>query len=125
MTNFDLHKSKLEEQLLQITTELKEIGVYDEQNNNWVAVPDTEDSAADADENESADYNEEWDERRATLTALVQEYRDIKRALTKIENGTYGICEISGEPIEEKRLNAKPDARTCIAHMNAENELPI
>jgi len=125
MTNFDLHKSKLEEQLQLITTELKEIGIYDEQNDNWMAVPDEEDSAADADENESADYNEEWDERRAIMTTLVQEYRDIKRALAKIETGTYGICEISGEPIEEKRLNAKPDARTCIAHMNAESELPI
>ncbi len=125
MTNFDLYKTKLEAQLKVITDGLTEIGIYDEQNDNWTAVPDEEDSAADADENESADFNEEWDERRATLTALVQEYRDIKRALTKIENGTYGICEVSGLPIEEKRLDAKPDSRTCIAHMDEESQLPI
>lgn len=40
---------------------------------------------------------------------------EIERALEKIENGTYGICERCGEPIEEKRLEAKPYARYCIA----------
>ncbi len=40
---------------------------------------------------------------------------EIERALEKINNGTYGICERCGEPIEEKRLEAKPYARYCIS----------
>ncbi len=40
---------------------------------------------------------------------------EIERALEKIENGTYGICERCGGPIEEKRLEAKPYARYCIS----------
>ncbi len=125
MINYEIYKSKLEDRLTTLTSELSEIGLYDEKNDNWIAVPDEEESAADADENESADFNEEWDERRSTLEALDQEYRNLKRALIKIQNGTYGICEISGQPIEEKRLLAKPDARTCIAHMDQEGELPL
>jgi RNA polymerase-binding transcription factor DksA len=125
MLDLNYYKTKLEKQLEVITVELKEIGVYDAQNDNWEAVADQEESAADADENESADFTEEWDERTATLSALESEYRDLKRALAKIDNGAYGICEICGNSIEEKRLEARLDARTCIAHMNDETQLPL
>ena len=39
-------------------------------------------------------------------------------ALERIEKGTYGICEVGNEEIEEDRLNANPAARTCKAHLN-------
>jgi len=125
MPDFTHLKTKLEEQLNTIVAELSTIGTYDEANDNWEAVPDPEESAADADENESADYNEDFAERIATLETLEREYRDIKRALAKITTGTYGFCEVGSEPIEMKRLEARPDARTCIAHMNEEGGLPI
>jgi DnaK suppressor protein len=32
----------------------------------------------------------------------------IEAALQRIEDGTFGICEITGEPIERKRLEARP-----------------
>lgn len=38
----------------------------------------------------------------------------IKKALQKIDDGTYGICEECGEPISEKRLEARPVAMLCI-----------
>src|SRR5215831_4543539 len=31
---------------------------------------------------------------------------EIDEALSRIENGTYGICDTTGEPISEARLNA-------------------
>jgi RNA polymerase-binding transcription factor DksA len=125
MPDFTNLKIKLEEQLNTIVTELETIGIYNEANDDWEPVPDSEESAADADENENADYNEDFEERTATLETLEREYKDIKRALAKMATGTYGICEISGQPIEMKRLEARPDARTCIAHMNEESELPM
>lgn len=125
MTDVTLYKAKLDAALVAIVTELSTIGNYDAVNDNWEAVPDQDISNEDADENTSADFVESWNERRATLSDLEREYRDIKRALKKIDLGTYGLCEISGEPIEEKRLMARPDARTCIAHMNDEGQLPI
>jgi DnaK suppressor protein len=39
---------------------------------------------------------------------------EIDDALGRIENGTYGICEINGEPIPKARLEAIPWARYCI-----------
>lgn len=35
---------------------------------------------------------------------------DIQRALQKIEDGTYGLSDESGEPIPQSRLEAFPDA---------------
>lgn len=40
---------------------------------------------------------------------------EIEEALRRIDNGTYGICEQSGEPIERERLRALPFARYCVA----------
>lgn len=38
----------------------------------------------------------------------------IKEALERIENGTYGICELCGEEISEARLKARPVTTLCI-----------
>ena len=39
---------------------------------------------------------------------------EIDIALNRIENGTYGICEMNGETIPKARLKAIPWARYCI-----------
>jgi DnaK suppressor protein len=39
---------------------------------------------------------------------------DVREALERIENGTYGKCLDCGRPIEEKRLKAVPWARYCL-----------
>lgn len=41
---------------------------------------------------------------------LESRLRDIERALEKIEEGTYGICDETGEPIPKERLEAVPEA---------------
>lgn len=41
---------------------------------------------------------------------------EIDHALTKFEKGTYGICEVSGEPIPEERLEAIPWAREKVEY---------
>lgn len=38
----------------------------------------------------------------------------IKKALEKVEDGTFGFCEVCGEPIEFKRLEARPVTTLCI-----------
>lgn len=40
--------------------------------------------------------------------------RQIDRALEKIEEGTYGICDLSGEEIPIKRLEALPYATMTV-----------
>ena len=63
------------------------------------------------------DKIEEYEENVAVVKELEMRYNDIKDALKKIMEGTYGFCEVSGEPIEVDRLEANQAARTCKAHM--------
>ncbi len=49
----------------------------------------------------------------ARQSGLAKELEDIKDALIKIENGTYGICERCGKEINIERLEAIPTARLC------------
>lgn len=39
----------------------------------------------------------------------------IEEALARIEDGSFGICESCGEPIGEKRLEARPVTTLCVA----------
>lgn len=124
MINTAVYKQKLEEELASLTAELKELGIHNPQvKEDWIAIPQDV-ATSEADENVGADRAEDWLERTATLGALETRYNNITRALQKIENGTFGICEISNEPIEEDRLEANPAARTCKAHINDEQDLP-
>jgi DnaK suppressor protein len=46
----------------------------------------------------------------------------IKKALEKVEDGTFGFCEVCGEPIEFKRLEARPVTTHCIECKTSEEE---
>ncbi len=82
---------------------------------DWEALPS--DFVIDpADDTELSDKIEEMEEQNAVQNLLENRLVDITRALGKIESGTFGICEVTGQEIEEARLKANPAARTCIAH---------
>ncbi len=87
---------------------------------DWEAVPDDDFNRRSADPNKLADSIEEYESRTATVKELEISLQEVKRALGKIEEGTYGICEISGEKIEKERLEANPAARTCKKHLSEE-----
>lgn|SRR5690348_12223433 len=40
--------------------------------------------------------------------------RDVRDALERLEDGTYGFCEECEEPIQPRRLDAVPWARLCL-----------
>lgn len=110
-------KEKLEEELSLVKEELSHIGRKNPDNtSDWEALPADmgEDSA---DENEVADKIEEYEENTAVLKELEERFNDLKLALEKIENNSYGICEVCNGKIEEDRLEANPASRTCKAHM--------
>ena len=46
----------------------------------------------------------------------VEILQEIDKALKRMEEGTYGLCEVCGKPIEEKRLEALPWTTLCIEH---------
>jgi RNA polymerase-binding transcription factor DksA len=118
-------KDRLEAELSQVKSELDTVGVQNPKNSSDWEAKETEMDVMNspADENESADKLEEYTENRAINDELEVTFNNIKRALGKIEDGTYGVCEVSGEQIEEDRLEANPSARTCKEHMNEESRL--
>ena len=117
------YRALLEAELEQVTKQLSEIAVEDPTTGDWSAKIDHGGNTPEA--NDAADDAEEWGERRAEVSSLETRHRNLKRALNKIEAGTFGNCEISGEPIEEARLDANPAARTNIANRDREDELPL
>lgn len=116
------YKNELESELANLTKSLESIAKLDPVTKDWVAVPVATDLQT-ADENEEADGVEEWNERRATLGQLELRYQNIILALKKIADGRFGICEISGQEIEEERLDVNPAARTNLANIDREKEL--
>lgn len=62
-----------------------------------------------------ADSGSETFEREKDLSILEQleaELAELQAALERIDAGTYGIDEVTGEPIALERLQAMPAART-------------
>jgi RNA polymerase-binding transcription factor len=57
-------------------------------------------------------------ERLATTSAakaLWTKLQDVERALQKLAEGTYGVCDGCGGPVEPDRLEAIPWATRCVA----------
>lgn len=46
---------------------------------------------------------------------LEKSLADIDKALSRIEDGTYGNCKYCGNPIAAKRLQARPTANSCVS----------
>jgi RNA polymerase-binding transcription factor DksA len=64
-----------------------------------------------------ADTGTETFEREKDLSILEQlenELAELQAALERVDAGTYGIDEETGEPIDDARLDAFPTARTNV-----------
>lgn len=74
-------------------------------------------SGVDGGGEDSADSGTKAFEREHEMS-LAASHREmvlqIERALSRIENGTYGICESCGNPIGKARLQAFPRATLCV-----------
>jgi DnaK suppressor protein len=75
---------------------------------------------------EYADAGTATFERERDLS-LVNNLRDlmnrIDKALSKIDDGTYGMCDRCGNPIEKLRLKALPYANLCLKDKQAEERV--
>jgi YteA family regulatory protein len=74
-----------------------------------------------------ADVGTETFEREKDLAILERveaELADVEHALRRLDDGTYGTCEVCGKPIPEERLEALPATRLCLEHQaEAEREV--
>lgn len=115
-------KKQLEERKENVLEQLRSIGHQqvgepgDEINFN-ADFPDYGDSAED-NAVEVADYAKNLSVERE----LEKDLRDIEKAIKKMDDGSYGVCNHCGEPIEVERLKVRPESGSCVSCKNAINK---
>lgn len=96
-------KARLEKELARFAKATDVSGNYE---------TEIQDMGTDPDEN--ASEVEEYVDNLALENTLENQLRDITDALTRMENGTYGKDENTGEDISIDRLRAYPQARVAL-----------
>ncbi len=92
-----IRKAELEKILFNLSTEISDI--------NKCEINDDADFAT-----ASMDSNRDFQ----IYLNQKKELEEINEALKKIKEGTYGICEMCEDKIQEERLKIKPHAKYCI-----------
>ena len=86
---------------------------------NAIPPPEAHDITQEGDQTDHASAASERElalQNRARIQRLL---RPAERALPKLEDGTYGYCEDTGEPIDLKRLMAQPATSLSLAAQQA------
>lgn len=55
-----------------------------------------------------------WELNLARRDRVESRIAELKHALERLEEGTYGVCESCGKPIDLQRLEALPQTELCI-----------
>jgi RNA polymerase-binding protein DksA len=106
MAGREAARKTLEAQLAELESRLERIG------RDLAETPD-------ADSSERAVQMEDDQALEGQAALIMHEMASVRRALGRIEDGTYGLCAKCGEPIAPNRLEARPEAALCIGCANA------
>lgn len=117
MTDTTKYRERLEEEKARLEAEMGTIGRKNPSNpGDWEATQ--QDTEQESDPNDRADQMAEYSENNAILTDLEIRFNEVKDAIERLDNGTYGTCKVCGKDIEEDRLAADPSADTCKEHID-------
>ena len=99
------YRQLLEDERRQLQSELSELG-------------HGEGGGLDYDPNfaDTSQVTAERGEADALAGQLQETLDEVARALGRLEDGTYGMCEVCGVAIAPARLEAMPATRFCINH---------
>lgn len=116
MKDTQYYKDLLNKEKGNIVEQLKTLGrLNPDDKNDWQTLkPESDDVADDLDVAESI---QQYESDNAVLETLESRLHEVEHALSKIEDGKYGVCDVCSNTIEEDRLEANPAATTCISHM--------
>lgn len=122
--NLKHFQEKLESEAKTLEEDLGKIARHNPKNPaDWEIKPADEKEEDAAFRDEVADQLEAFNERVEIEINLEKRLRHIKLALTKIQNGEYGKCEICNKLIETDRLETNPAAKTCKEHLGTDDQL--
>lgn len=103
-------KNRLITDKKRVTEELEHIGHKGKSGHFEAEYPESNSSSDD----DNASEISEMADLTAIEERLEKELNDIEKALKAIENGTYGICKYTGNPIDIRRLEARPTSLTSV-----------
>lgn len=112
--NFETQKAALNMEREKLELELDLLGKRTEAG-TWMVVPD-ENQGNYADPIDNADITEDFEEKIARLNILETQRTQVLKALSSLEDDTYGTCEVCKGDINEKRIQVNPSSTTCIDH---------
>jgi RNA polymerase-binding transcription factor DksA len=103
-------KANLEEREQKLRRELEDLTGQSASDGQYQLQPP--DYGTDEDENsaEVATFTTDLSVKEVLESSL----RDVRSALDRIEAGTYGICKYCRQPIDERRLLARPASSSCV-----------
>ncbi len=106
----DQAKAKLLEEKTRLENELSVFSKKNPGHSSFTA--DFPEYGNEEDENarEVADYTA----NKTLELTFERELRDVDSALKRIQDGKYGICKYCDQPIDEKRLMARPTSSSCV-----------
>ena len=105
MMSFDLLKKRLEEEKEHLQDELRRLGASSYERREGSPFGKRE---------EEADAVFELEKKISEGKRVKRLLSEIEHVLHKFEEGTYGLCDECGEPIDPKRLEAIPQTSLCI-----------
>lgn len=109
-----LSNAELEETQQKLAIEREEVGNRLAELKPQDPFEDPEHANDNASNDQDASEEEGHDRIKAQIEELEERYADIEKALRKIKDGSYGICEVTGQKIPKERLLVFPTATTIV-----------
>ena len=107
--DFNIIRSRLEEEQKRLNEELEQLNaVYHS------IIVDRRDGSIFGKSEEEANKALDMEKRVALQSRIRDTLVQVERALQKIDDGTYGLCDNCGQPINPARLEALPQANLCV-----------
>jgi len=108
-TDFNLLRSRLEVERKRLTEELEQLTLGARHTN------ERREGSPFGKREEEATESFELEKRLALEKRVRDQLAEVEHALNKFEQGTYGLCDSCGQPIDPARLEALPHANLCLS----------
>lgn len=107
-TNFNILRSRLESERERLIGELAQLKA------SATPTEGRREGSPFGKREEEATETLELEKRLALEKRIKEQLNGVEHALRKFEEGTYGLCDICGKPIDPARLEALPQASLCM-----------
>jgi len=106
-TDFNLLRRRLETERKRLMEKYEGLKIN--------ALPERRESGSYGKVEEEATEIAELERRLAFEKRIRAQVAEVEHAFHKFEEGTYGLCDICGQPIDPARLEALPQANLCLS----------